>query len=106
MSVISQYFPPDAGSASTRASNVVKSLTEGGNQVTVITAFPHYPSGNIPKEYQRKLLSVEEFHKARVIRVWMPAIAHEGVIKRLIIYATDRKSTRLNSSHSQISYAV
>jgi len=86
--VISQYFPPDTGGASTRASNVVNGLIEGGKQVTVITAFPHYPSGNIPTRYRGKLLSVEEFHKARLIRVWMPAIAHEGVIKRLILYGT------------------
>src|SRR5205085_9723568 len=27
-------------------------------------------------------------------------------LKRLVAYSSDRKSTRLNSSHSQISYAV
>ena len=86
--VISQYFPPDTGGASTRASNVVNSLIDGGEQVTIVTAFPHYPFGSIPKRYRRKLLSVEEFRRARVIRVWMPAIAHEGVIKRLVMYGT------------------
>src|SRR2546430_8418721 len=30
----------------------------------------------------------------------------EGIRCRLIVFLVDRKSTRLNSSHSQISYAV
>src|SRR5205085_11409156 len=31
---------------------------------------------------------------------------HERFVKNMLAGATDRKSTRLNSSHSQISYAV
>src|SRR5256886_6138147 len=39
---------------------------------------------------------------------WMAAliIAREFLVTGLRSYAADRKSTRLNSSHSQISYAV
>src|SRR2546427_6211351 len=36
-----------------------------------------------------------------------PAVAEEAIIARdCLLAAQDRKSTRLNSSHSQISYAV
>ncbi len=84
--VISQYFPPDTGGASTRASNLIDSLVREHEQVTVVTAFPHYPKGMIPRRYRGKLLSVEEFRGARVVRVWIPPIAHEGVVKRLVMY--------------------
>jgi len=34
--VVAQYFPPDMGGASTRASNVVKGLLSKGCEVTVV----------------------------------------------------------------------
>src|SRR6266516_2428176 len=84
--VISQYFPPDTGGASTRASNLIDILVREHEQVTVVTAFPHYPKGRIPRKYRGKLVSVERFRGARVVRVWIPPIAHEGFVKRLVMY--------------------
>ena len=45
--VLAQYFPPDMGGGSTRASNVVKGLLSKGCEVKVVAAFPHYPHGNV-----------------------------------------------------------
>ena len=84
--VIAQLFPPDMGGGSTRAFNAAKGLVSLGHEVTVITAFPHYPTGKIPSEYKRRLMSVEALGKAKVIRVWVPPIASSGLAKRLILY--------------------
>jgi len=58
--IFCQYFPPDFGGASKRAYNVAKALKIQGCDVVVITSFPHYPHGNIPKKYSRKFFSNEE----------------------------------------------
>lgn len=84
--VIAQLFPPDMGGGSTRAYNAVKGLVSLGHRVTVVTAFPHYPTGKIAKKYRRRLLSLETVEKANVVRVWVPPVASSGVARRLILY--------------------
>jgi glycosyltransferase involved in cell wall biosynthesis len=86
--VIGQYYPPDVGGASTRTASLVRCLIDNGHAVTLVTAFPHYPLGNIPHKYRGKLSSVERDGKLRVIRVWVPPLAHAGMIRRLIMYAS------------------
>lgn len=56
-----------------------------GCDVTVITAFPHYPHGNIPAEYRWKPLKVERMDKMKVIRTLMPPIKSIGFFKRLLL---------------------
>ena len=69
--IIAQYFPPDLGGAATRAYNVAKGLVLNGCRVTVITAFPHYPDGKIPKDYRWKPFKVEWLGELRVIRTFI-----------------------------------
>jgi glycosyltransferase involved in cell wall biosynthesis len=86
--IISQYFPPDMGGASTRVSNAIKGLRSFGHEIFVVTAFPHYPQGHIPKEYRGRAFAVEGDEKVRVFRVWVPPLPHKGGAKRLIMYAS------------------
>jgi glycosyltransferase involved in cell wall biosynthesis len=83
--LISQYFPPDLGGVATRTSNLVKGLALNGCDITVITAFPHYPHGNIPKQYRWSPLRVEWIGQTRVIRSFVPPLKSEGLLKRLIL---------------------
>jgi len=69
--IIGEYFPPDIGGAATRLFNVAKGLTLNGCNVTIVTAFPHYPTGNIPKEYKYKPLKIEYIGNFRVIRTFV-----------------------------------
>ena len=57
--ILAQYFPPDFGGASTRAFNIAKALQMQGCNVVIVSAFPHYPKGDIPDKYRRKII-VEE----------------------------------------------
>jgi glycosyltransferase involved in cell wall biosynthesis len=84
--LIAQYFPPDFGGASTRAYNVAKALLNQGCEVTVITAFPHYPEGVIPPKYKGKLIHLEDAGKMKVIRTWVPPIPHSSITKRIILH--------------------
>lgn len=85
---IAQYFPPDMGGGATRAHNAAKGLVCNGCNVTVIAAFPHYPTGNIPKEYRWRPLQVEFTDGIKVIRTAVPPLASQGLLKRLILFAS------------------
>ncbi|MCR3907024.1 MAG: glycosyltransferase family 4 protein [Tenericutes bacterium] len=84
--VLAQYFAPDMGGGSTRASNVVKGLLSRGCEVTVVAAFPHYPHGDVPKEYRGKAVVCEWFGAAKVYRVWVPDLPHSSPLKRLVLH--------------------
>src|SRR2546430_2504881 len=58
--------------------------------------------------YLRQMREVEDEQTAAILReVVLDEFAHAYTLKRLYNQSSpDRKSTRLNSSHSQISYAV
>jgi colanic acid biosynthesis glycosyl transferase WcaI len=83
--VIAQYFPPDLGGAAIRAYNVAKGLLLNGCKVTVVAAFPHYPYGEIPKEYRWKLIKVEQLGGIRLIRTFMLPIRSRGFFSRLLL---------------------
>jgi glycosyltransferase involved in cell wall biosynthesis len=84
--ILAQYFSPDIGGGSTRASNVVKGLICKGCEVTVVAAFPHYPHGNVPKEYGGKAVVSEWFGRAKVFRVWVPSLAHSSALNRITLH--------------------
>ena len=84
--MLAQYFPPDKGGASTRASNMIKGLRKKGCNITVVTAFPHYPHGKVPTKYKGKPLMVEERDGVRVIRVWIPSLPHNTIVNRMLLH--------------------
>ena len=84
--VLAQYFPPDMGGASTRASNVIKGLLKKECKVTVVAAFPHYPKGEVPKQYRHKFITSEIIGGAKVFRVWIPALPHSSALNRIILH--------------------
>lgn len=86
ITIITQYFPPDTGGASTRSWNIANALRENGHTVSILTAFPHYPKGVIPSRYRGLPLSIETKEGFRVIRVRVPPLPHEGTVKRFVMY--------------------
>ena len=86
--VVAQYFPPDLGGAATRAFNVAKGLALNACNVTVISAFPHYPHGKIPREYRYKPFKMEWFGKVRVIRTFVLPLESKGLFKRLLLFGS------------------
>lgn len=74
------------GGCATRAYNLAKGLLANGVNVTVIAGFPHYPTGNVPKEYRKKALVLEQLHNMKVIRTFVPPLASKGFTKRLLLF--------------------
>jgi len=84
--IIAQYFPPDFGGASTRALNIAKALKLQGCQIVIVSAFPHYPKGDIPEKYRRKIVVEEDFEGMKIIRTWVPKLPHSSNFKRVLIH--------------------
>jgi colanic acid biosynthesis glycosyl transferase WcaI len=93
--ILAEYFPPDIGGAATRALNVARGLLLNGCRVTVVTAFPHYPHGRIPKEYRRKLIRAEWLGRLRVIRTFILPLESKGIAKRMFLFASFAVSSLL-----------
>jgi len=84
--IVAKEFPPDMGGGATRAYNAAKGLTLNGCKVVVITAFPHYPHGNIPAEYRWKPLKVEYKEGLKIIRTIVPPLPSKGLVRQLILF--------------------
>jgi glycosyltransferase involved in cell wall biosynthesis len=74
------------GGSATRAYNVAKGLKMNECEVTVLSAVPHYPTGNISNEYRWKPVIIENMDGFKLIRIFVPPIASEGLTKRLILF--------------------
>ena len=67
--LLTQYYPPEPGSASMRISEISQYLATQGHDVTVVTGFPNYPQGKIYKGYKIKILQKEKVSGVNIIRV-------------------------------------
>jgi glycosyltransferase involved in cell wall biosynthesis len=83
---ISQYFPPEMGAPAARVLELSRAWARRGHEVTVLTAFPHHPTGVIPPGYRRKVLMREKIEGIEVIRTWVYATANRGFLKRTLSY--------------------
>ena len=84
--VLAQYFPPDIGGGSARASNVVKGLRSRGCEMKVVAAFPHYPHGDVSAKYRGKPIVSEWFNGVKVLRVWVPSLPHSSIVNRVVLH--------------------
>ena len=82
--IVAMYFPPDIGGSATRVQNVAKGLHLNGCEVTVIAAVPHYPLGDVPRQYRWRPLKVEWVDGVRVIRTFMFPLESKGFVSRLL----------------------
>jgi len=85
---LTQYFPPEPGPPPARYSALSKQLFQMGYKVTVVTAFPNYPTGIIPSNYKGKFFLREQSDGLRVFRTWIYAVPNKGIFKRLLSQLT------------------
>ena len=69
--LISQYYPPEVGSAAQKVSELAEYLADNGHQVTVVTGFPNHPAGVVYNGYRRKLYQREKVNGVRVMRTFL-----------------------------------
>ncbi len=98
---LSQYFPPEMGAPSARVSELSRLWVKAGHDVTVLTGFPHYPTGVVPQEYRAKLrhLTMREDHDGvRVERTWLAVLPNRKTWERILNHASFAVSAALRGS--------
>ncbi len=83
---VSQYFPPEMGAPSARTYELSRAWVRQGHRVTVITGFPHHPTGVIPPEYSQHVFKIEQRDGIKVIRTYVYPTANKGFFKRILSY--------------------
>ncbi|HWQ89814.1 MAG TPA: glycosyltransferase family 4 protein [Desulfitobacteriaceae bacterium] len=84
--MLTQYFPPETGAAQVRLFEVAKAIQAQGHQIEVVTAFPNYPTGVIPPEYQGKFFLRDSIGGIPLYRTWIYPVQRGRFWKRLLNY--------------------
>ena len=93
------------GGAATRMLNAVKGLQNFDHDVILITAFPHYPNGDIPKDLRLKAFSKNKLGKIEIYRVWVPPLPHKGLARRFITITHRPKANCMNNGFLRMTLA-
>lgn len=95
ITIITSAYPPEKGAAPTRVYNLAQTLLQAGNDVSVITAMPNYPTGKIFPGYQSKWRVQEVTDGVTIHRTWLYPSNARNIFKRaasLCTYTTSAGS--------------
>lgn len=81
---VSQFFKPERVAAAFRAYDNAKAWTEKGEEVTVLTGYPNFPTGKLFDGYKIKLLDEEKIDGIRVLRSKLIIKENTSKIKRIM----------------------
>lgn len=80
---VTPYFPPEVGAAQTRIYELALRLQRSGHKISILTTFPNYPSGVVPKEWRGKFFWKGFDNGMTVYRIWSFATPNRGFLKRI-----------------------
>lgn len=83
---LTQYCPPEVGAPQNRIFEFAKQLKKFGHDITILTAMPNYPKGEIFDEYKGKKIVQEELDGIKIVRTSIYATKEKEFIKRLRNY--------------------
>jgi glycosyltransferase involved in cell wall biosynthesis len=86
IAILTQYYPPEHGAPQNRLHDLAKRWVGSGEEVTVLTAMPNYPKGEIFPEYRGKFMSQEEIDGVKVIRSAIFASKNKSTLIQLMVY--------------------
>lgn len=85
---LSDNFPPEVNAPASRTHEHTRQWAAAGEQVTVITCAPNFPTGRVLPGYRNRLWQQEHVDGVRVIRVWSYITANEGFARRVLDYVS------------------
>jgi len=88
---ISQYFPPEMGAPSARASELAHHWAQAGHEVSILTGFPNHPTGVVPEQWRprlRRLVCHEKSGNIDVYRTWLWPLPNRKSHERIRNYAS------------------
>jgi len=85
---LTDNFPPEVNAPASRTHEHGHQWAAAGEQVTVITCAPNFPTGRVLPGYRNRLWQQEQVDGMRVIRVWSYISANEGFARRVLDYVS------------------
>jgi glycosyltransferase involved in cell wall biosynthesis len=70
ITIFTQYYDPEPCAAAKRTTATARKFASSGFAVDIVTGFPNFPDGRIPKKYRGKLFSLDRDGSVSVTRVW------------------------------------
>ena len=86
--LLTHYFPPELGAPQTRLAALARGLAAVGDEVTVHTCAPHYPTGRTLPPYRNAWFQEERDGDVRVVRSLVWPAPNRGFGRRLADHAT------------------
>lgn len=95
---VSQYFPPEMGAPAARVHALSREWVRQGHEVTVLTGFAQHPVGVKAPQDRGKLTRREEVDGIDVVRSYIYAAPNQGIVRRMLSYASFMVSALLIGS--------
>jgi glycosyltransferase involved in cell wall biosynthesis len=95
---LTQYCPPEVGAPQNRIFEFAKQLKKFNHEVTILTAMPNYPKGEIFEGYRGKKVVLEEIEGIKIVRTSIYATKDKSFTKRLRNYLSFTFSSVLTGS--------
>lgn len=87
--LLTQYYPPETGSAAAKMSEMAHYLSDRGHRVSVVSQIPNYPSGIVYPGYEGAWFRQENQNGVRITRTWSYASPQRDRFRpRFLNYAT------------------
>jgi len=83
---LTQYYPPESGATQNRVSDLASRVKIAGHQVTVLTAVPNHPKGEIYPGYRGRFTLTEDAAGIRIVRTWIFAARKQTFFPRILNY--------------------
>lgn len=77
-------FPPEVSAPATRTLAHCRRWVEAGEEVTVITSNPNFPTGRVFEGHKNRLYQRSTIDGVNVVRVWTFITPNEGFITRIL----------------------
>jgi len=84
--IITPYYDPDLGPSAPLITMLAKDLVNNGYMVTVLTAVPHYPSGQVQDQYRKYIWKWDLEDGVNICRVRVPSGNRSNLMHRLLTF--------------------
>ncbi len=86
ITILTQYYPPETGAPQNRLSDLARRMAAAGHEVTVLTAKPNYPTGEVRQEFRGGLWKTRYENGTRIIHCWLFPSRSKRTLLRLANY--------------------
>jgi colanic acid biosynthesis glycosyl transferase WcaI len=84
--LITPYYPPDLGPSAPLFAMLCEDFVKTGNQVTVVAAVPHFPSGKVSDPYKKFGVYRSVENGVNIVRLWVPGGNRSNLFHRFFVF--------------------